>query len=62
MKGVRTMAEKKKSKPAEAAKEPGFFSDHGYGSGTAITLHNPPQKPKDSKAVKSAKTAKNKRK
>lgn len=56
------MAERKKAKLAETAKEPGFFSDYGYGGGTAITLHDPPQKPKGSKAVKSAKTAKNKRK
>ena len=58
------MAERKKAKLAETAKEPGFFSDYGYGKGTAITLHSPPQKPKDSgsKAVKSARTAKSKRK
>lgn len=56
------MAEKKKAKSAAPVKEPGFFSDHGYGSGTAITLHDPPQKPKGSKAAKSAKSAKNKRK
>lgn len=56
------MTEKKKAKSAEPVKEPGFFSDHGYGNGTAITLHDPPQKPKISKAVKSARTAKGKRK
>lgn len=56
------MAERKKVKTAAPVKEPGFFSDHGYGDGTAITLHDPPQKPKGSKAVKSVKAAKNKRK
>ena len=56
------MAEKKKAKLAEPVKEPGFFSDHGYGNGTAITLHDPPQKPKGSKAVKSTRAAKGKRK
>lgn len=56
------MVDKKKAKSAAPVKEPGFFSDHGYGNGTAITLHDPPQKPKDSKAVKSSKAAKSKRK
>ncbi len=56
------MAEKKKAKPAVPEKDPGFFSDHGYGNGTAITLHDPPQKPKGSKAAKGARTAKSKRK
>ena len=56
------MAEKKKAKSVAPVKEPGFFSDHGYGNGTAITLHDPPRKQKGSKAVKSAKAAKNKRK
>lgn len=56
------MAERKKAKSAAPVKEPGFFSDHGYGNGTAITLHDPPQKPKGSKAVKSARTIKSKRK
>lgn len=58
------MADKKKTtiKSADTAKESGFFSDYGYGNGTAITLHDPPQKPKSSKAVKSARTAKGKRK
>ena len=52
------MAAKKKTteKPSEAKNEPGFFSDYGYGNGTAIVLHDPPQKPKK------AKGAKNKRK
>ena len=52
------MAAKKKptTKPADTKNEPGFFSDYGYGNGTAIVLHDPPQKPKK------AKTAKNKRK
>lgn len=56
------MAEKKKTKSAETVKDPGFFSDYGYGNGTAITLHDPPRKPKGSKAVKSARAAKSKRK
>lgn len=56
------MSKKTTTKSADTAKEAGFFSDYGYGGGTAITLHDPPQKPKGSKAVKSAKTAKNKRK
>ena len=49
------MAVKKKTaeKPIEAKIEPGFFSDYGYGSGTAIVLHNPPQKPKKAKEAKS---------
>ena len=52
------MAAKKKpaAKPADTKNEPGFFSDYGYGNGTAIVLYDPPQKPKK------AKTAKNKRK
>ena len=52
------MAAKKKpaAKPTDTKDEPGFFSDYGYGNGTAIVLHDPPQKPKK------AKTAKNKRK
>ena len=55
------MAAKKKpaAKPADTKDEPGFFSDYGYGNGTAIVLHDPPQKPKN---AKNAKTAKNKRK
>lgn len=58
------MADKKKAKSAAPVKEPGFFSDHGYGNGTAITLHDPPQKPKGSgsKAVKNSRPAKIKRK
>lgn len=56
------MVEKKKAKPAAPVQEPGFFSDHGYGNGTAITLHDPPQKPKGSKTVKSARAAKSRRK
>ena len=58
------MAERKKAKLGETAKEPGFFSDYGYGNGTAITLHDPPQKPKGSgsKAVKKSRPAKSKRK
>ena len=46
------MAVKKKTaeKPIEAKIEPGFFSDYGYGNGTAIVLHNPPQKPRKAKS------------
>ena len=54
------MAEKKK--PAEKENEPGFFSDYGYGNGKAITLHDPPQKPKNTKAPKTSKPSKGKRK
>ena len=48
------MAVKKKTaeKPIEAKIEPGFFSDYGYGNGTAIVLHDPPQKPKNTKSAK----------
>lgn len=58
------MSKKTTTKPADTAKEPGFFSDYGYGKGTAITLHDPPQKPKGSgsKAVKNSRPAKIKRK
>ena len=58
------MAGKKKAavKTTETENEPGFFSDYGYGGGTAITMHNPPLKPKDSKAIKSVKSTKIKRK
>ncbi len=54
------MAAKKKTtaKQTEAEKEPGFFSDYGYGAGSLI-LHDPPQKPK---AAKSAKPSKGKKK
>ena len=49
------MAAKKKpaAKPADTKNEPGFFSDYGYGNGTAIVLHDPPQKPKKAKGPKS---------
>ena len=54
------MADKKKHRETEAEREPGFFSDHGYGNGTAITiLHDPAKTAKNSK---SAKTTKSKRK
>ena len=56
------MSKKATTKSADTTKEPGFFSDYGYGGGTAITLHDPPQKPKGSKAVKGTKTTKSKRK
>ncbi len=57
------MAAKKKAtaKQTEAEKEPGFFSDYGYGAGSLI-LHDPPQKPKATKSDKSTKATKNKRK
>ncbi len=41
----------KKHRETEAAREPGFFSDHGYGNGTAITiLHDPAKPAKSSKS------------
>ena len=48
------MAVKKKpaAKPADTKNEPGFFSDYGYGNGTSIVLHNPPQIPKKTKGTK----------
>ena len=57
------MATKKKTtaKRTEAEKEPGFFSDYGYGEGSLI-LHDPPQKPKATKSDKTAKATKTKRK
>ena len=54
------MADKKKSRETEAEREPGFFSDHGYGNGTAITVLHDPAKP--TKNAKNAKTTKSKRK
>ena len=58
------MAKKKNAevKTAETEQEPGFFSDYGYGNGTAITLHNPPQTQKTAKNTKIVKAAKSKRK
>lgn len=57
------MATKKKhtAKQTEVEKEPGFFSDYGYGEGSLI-LHDPPQKPKAAKSDKSTKATKSKRK
>ena len=46
----------KKHRETEAAREPGFFSDHGYGNGTAITiLHDPAKPAKDSKRTANGK-------
>ena len=57
------MADKKKRRETEAEREPGFFSDHGYGKGTALTiLHDPAKPAKDSNRGGKAKTTKNKRK
>ena len=57
------MADKKKSKDTEAEREPGFFSDHGYGNGTAITiLHDPAKPTKSSKSGGKAGSKKSKRK
>ena len=57
------MADKKKAaaKQTEAEQEPGFFSDYGYGNG-ALIIHDPPQKPKNTKATKTSKPSKGKRK
>jgi len=53
------MAEKKKNtaQQTEAETEPGFFSDYGYGNG-ALILHDPPQKPKNTKSPKTGKGTK----
>lgn len=57
------MADKKKGKDTEAEREPGFFSDHGYGNGTAITiLHDPAKPTKDSKGGGKVRSKKSKRK
>ena len=54
------MADKKKSRETEAEREPGFFSDHGYGNGTAITvLHDPAKPTKNAKSGGTAKSKKN---
>lgn len=50
----------KKQKDTEATREPGFFSDEGYGKGTALTILHDPAKPK--KGGKAASTTKSKRK
>ena len=45
------MADKKKQRDTEAAREPGFLPDHGNGNGTAITvLHDPAKPAKTSKS------------
>lgn len=50
------MAGKKKQKDTEAKNEPGFFSDEGYGKGTALTiLHDPAKSKKGSKAINKGK-------
>ena len=36
---------KDKKKKTEAEAEPGFFSDYGYGKGTALTILHDPAKP-----------------
>ncbi len=52
---------KRKGSNAGVADEPGFFSDHGYGKGTAITIIQEPAKPtKDSKSGGKAKNRKRK--
>lgn len=57
------MADKKKGKDTEAEREPGFFSDHGYGNGTAITiLHDPAKHAKSSRSGGKVKSKKSKRK
>lgn len=57
------MADKKKHKDTEAEREPGFFSDHGYGNGTAIAILHDPEKPaKNTKSGGNAKSKKSKRK
>ena len=57
------MSEKKKRRETEAEREPGFFSDHGYGNGTAITiLHDPAKSAKNAKSGSAAKSKKNGRK
>ena len=51
------MADKKKRRKSEAEREPGFFSDHGYGNGTAITvLHDPAKTAKNEKNTKATKS------
>ena len=54
------MADKRKRRETEAEREPGFFSDHGYGNGTAITVLHDPAKPK--KERNSSGSAKSKKK
>lgn len=51
-----------KKKPAGKKQEPeqefGFFSDYGYGTGTAIVLHDPPRTLKADKPRKGGKKQK----
>ena len=57
------MADKMKRRETEAEREPGFFSDHGYGNGTAITiLHDPANPTKGSNRGGKTKPSKSKRK
>ena len=57
------MADKKKHKDTEAEREPGFFSDHGYGNGTALTILHDSEKPtKNTKSGGNTKSKKSKRK
>ena len=53
------MADKKKHRETEAEREPGFFSDHGYGNGTALTILHDPAKP--TKKTKNGGNAKGKK-
>ena len=50
------MTYKKKRRNTEAEREPGFFSDHGYGNGTAITILHDPAKPKKDSKTKNTKS------
>ena len=54
------MAGKKKQQDTEATREPGFFSDEGYGNGTAITILHDPAKPKKGSKAKSSTKGKRK--
>ena len=57
------MAGKKKQQDTEATREPGFFSDEGYGNGTALTiLHDPAKPAKSSRSGGKAGSKKSKRK
>ena len=55
--------EKRADKRTEAEMEPGFFSDYGYGNGTALTItYDSTKDKKKPNAANKAKSAKNKRK
>ncbi len=60
IKGESMMAGKKKQQDTEATREPGFFSDEGYGNGTAITILHDPAKPKKGSKAKSSTKGKRK--